>query len=128
MEPRVVIADPHRGMCSALESTVRLSGVASVAGVASDLVSAGRIMRSLRADVLLVDADLLAEHSADLGPLSADTTIIALGMERHPGAAARARRHGASAYVVKNHSHAELADPLSSAVRRSSAPRRRHHG
>jgi DNA-binding NarL/FixJ family response regulator len=121
---RVVIADRHAGVRRALASLVALSGAGSVVGSVADLSGAGRIARASRADVLVVDADLLAGHRDELGLLPAATTIIALGMERHPGAASLAVRHGASAYLVKDQAHTGLAELLRTAVRPTRTPRR----
>ena len=110
--PRVVIADGHPSVRRALESLTTFSG-AIVAGSGADLATAGSDVRRSRAALLLVDADLLADQRADLGPLPARTAIIALGMERHPEAAARARRLGAAAYFLKDQAHTVLSDLLS---------------
>ena len=109
---RVVIADDHEGVRRALDSLIRLSGAGVVVGRASDLRTAGRLARMHWADVLVVDADLLAEQRSAVGPLTAAVTIIAVGMERHPAARERALRLGASSYIVKDQAHTELADAL----------------
>ena len=119
--PRVVIADPHSGVRQALESLIVLTGAGSVVGSAPDLATAGRLARSARADVVLVDANLLADEEHALGPLSSAATIVAIGMERHPTAARSAVGRGAAAYVVKDQAHLDLPAVLR-AVRPSGAP------
>ena len=123
---RVVIADGHPGVRHALEALVTISGAGSVAGVAADLRAAGPLLRG--ADVLVVNADLLADDRGGLGPLPATTTIVAVGMERHPAATERALRHGAAAYLVMDELLTELDDVLRRAVRPTGDPSRSEPG
>ena len=125
--PRVVIADRHGGMLRALESLIVLTGAGVVVGTACELASAGQLARRHRADVVLADADLLADEQHALGPLSSAVKIVATGMERHHSAASAATRRGASAWIVKDQAHTDL-PALLRAVRPSAATRRRGHG
>ena len=106
--PRVVIVDRHAGVRHALESLIRLTGTGVVVGTARDVAGAGRLARSEGADVVVVDADLLSDQHAALGPLASAVAIIATGMERHRAATECAARRGAAGYVVKDQAHTEL--------------------
>jgi DNA-binding NarL/FixJ family response regulator len=108
-------------MRSALEAVVARSPDATLTGSVADLTAAGRVARRTAADVLLVDADVFFDEHDGLGPLSAATAIVALGMERHPRAAARARSLGARAFVVKDEAVGEL-PPWLAAFRRTGGP------
>jgi DNA-binding NarL/FixJ family response regulator len=110
--PRVVIAERHAASRHALEQLVSISHSGDVVGAAADMRTAGQLARRASPDVLIVDADMLADERRDLGPLPAAMAIVAVGLERHPGAAALAARHGAGAYVVIDDAHMTLADAL----------------
>lgn len=109
---RVVIAEPHPGMRQALEAALaRHEGILVVAAVA-DLPAAGVAVRRHGGAAVVVDDRLLRADRFALGPLSAATTLVAVGMENHPRAVERAHSVGALAYVVKDDAHLLLADAL----------------
>jgi DNA-binding NarL/FixJ family response regulator len=122
--PRVVIADAHPATRRALVKVIVLLAIGEVVGTAPDMRTAGGLTRKQDADVLLVDADLLAEERHGLGPVPAALKVVALGLERHPGAAGRAMRNGAHAYVVKDEACDGLGEALAAMVRPSGAMRR----
>jgi DNA-binding NarL/FixJ family response regulator len=122
--PRVVIADTHPATRRALVKVIVLLAIGQVVGTAADMRTAGGLARRQDADVLLVDADLLAEERHGLGPVPVALKVVALGLERHPGAAARAVRNGAHAYVVKDDACDRLGEALAAIVRPSGARRR----
>ena len=109
---RVVIAEAHPGMRRALGAVLSVGTPTMVLAEVANLSAAGAAIRAYGADTLVVDADLLADHRFELGPLPAGVSIVALGMEHHPGAGPRALRHGADAYVVKDRAHLDLADAV----------------
>src|SRR5688500_4250149 len=112
---RVVVADGHTGMRRALEAVLAVVPTLTVVAVVADMAAAGAALRHHRADALAVDSGLLVERRHDLGPLPAHLVVVALGMEHHAAATARAVAHGAHAYVVKDRAHAELAKALDAA-------------
>jgi hypothetical protein len=71
---------------------------AEVVAEATLAADAGRLARDRRADVLVLSAQLLTRGGT--GVLPASCTLVHLGLEDHPMAAAEARARGATHYVV----------------------------
>lgn len=112
MDPAtIVIADTHAGFLRALRTAMSADPRIKVVGEATDLRAARAAVVRHHADGLVVDTGVLEAEGDVLGPLPADTTVIVVGMDDTPGLAERARRHGASGYVVKDQARL-LADAL----------------
>jgi DNA-binding NarL/FixJ family response regulator len=107
---RAIVAHPTAAGRLALRMVFENESGWDVAADTDDAPDAGRLAHELRA-VLLVVHEALLRH-AHLGPLHPETSLVVLGMELHPGAAAAARHHGAAAYVPWDRADEELGATL----------------
>jgi DNA-binding NarL/FixJ family response regulator len=94
---RAVIAHPTAAGRLALRMVMEIEDGLEIAAVAGDAKLAGRLAHELHAACIVIHDSLLAR--AQLGPLAPGTSLVVLGMEQHPEAAAAAKRNGATAYV-----------------------------
>jgi DNA-binding NarL/FixJ family response regulator len=108
---RVAIADPASSARRALAALVGGIPGAQVVAEVGGRAQLGDVLRAARPDVLLIDDRLLsgAGHVLqNLGPQPEAIGVVVLGLDDHPGFAARARRLGAQAWVAKDLAAEEL--------------------
>ncbi len=101
---RVLLADREGSARRALAGLLReLDGVvlAGEVGAREDLADA---LRRTHADALVIDDRLLG----GLGPHNAGLRVLVLGVDDDPAFAARARRLGADAWIVKDRADEQL--------------------
>ena len=115
---RVVVASPHPGIRAALTAVLARAPDVELVAAVDTLAAAGTAVRRNGAVTVVVDAVLLRDGAARLGPLPPGTRYIIAGMDDDPHWAAQAVRAGASAYVVTDRAQ----DPLVDAITRGAEP------
>jgi two-component system response regulator NreC len=120
---KIVLADDHAVVRSALRLLLDAEEDLEVVAEAGDIVGAVRYVRGHKPDVLILDLNLPGGPSIaavpELRQASAQTAIVVLTMENDPSYARRAIRMGVLGYVLKDAVHKELVN----AVRLASAGR-----
>jgi two-component system response regulator NreC len=120
---KIVLADDHAGVRSALRLLLDAEDDLEVVAEAGDIVGAVRYLRGHKPDVLILDLNMPGGPSIaavpELRQASAETAIVVLTMERDPSYARRAIRMGVLGYVLKEAVDKELVN----AVRLASAGR-----
>jgi DNA-binding NarL/FixJ family response regulator len=108
---QVVLADlegtARRVIADLLREAAGVTLVREV-GTRSDLA---RVLRSLRADLIVIDDRLIPDGGhvlAGLGPMPRTPRVIVVGVDDDPAFAARARRLGAAAWVAKDRADEDL--------------------
>ena len=113
----VLIAAGHDRARAALEGLVESEPTLEHVASALDLASSIRALRALHPELAVIDQALLGHGGLDRLPLLAAvapmTAFLMLGVETHPGFAARARRAGAAGYILLE----EAAERLAPAAR-----------
>jgi DNA-binding NarL/FixJ family response regulator len=107
---RVLLADPagagRRAVAALLRSLPDVALVAE-AGTADELA---RALRRDAVDVVVVDDRLLTEQA--LAPRDARVTLIVIGLDDDPSFATRAKRLGATAWILKERAGELLPEAL----------------
>ena len=108
---RVVLADLEGMARDALTGLLlELVGVTLVAAVGTRGALADAL-RHERVDVLVIDDRLVDDGRhvlAGLGPINSRPRIVVVGVDDHPGYAARAQRLGAAGWVAKDRAVEDL--------------------
>jgi DNA-binding NarL/FixJ family response regulator len=103
MKLKVLVAAGRSATRSSLWTLLETEPGLEPVGVAPELATAIRMLRTLRPDLLLVDRTLLGEAGLRRLPMlkaaSESTTIVLVGMGDHPGIEGAAREAGAAAYI-----------------------------
>ncbi len=117
----VVIADDHAVVRQGLRLLLETEPDLAVVGEAGDLEETERLLGELAADILLLDLHMGRELSLGwLGRLreaSPRTAVVILTMQDDPAFARQALAGGASGYVLKETSRAELARAIRTVAR-----------
>lgn len=113
---RVVLADDHGVVRSALRALLDAQEEIEVVGEASDLGSARAAVAEARPDVLILDVNLPdglgVDIVAEIREEDPETEVILLTMERDMALARRALEAGARGYLFKDAAHLELIDAV----------------
>ncbi|MFA8356980.1 LuxR C-terminal-related transcriptional regulator [Burkholderia ubonensis] len=121
---KILIVDRHAMTRDCLHSVIETTGEFEVVGEASDGPSAIDTLKRLSVDTAIVDLATLGRHAPEIiGQLDACTPalrILALSLHAAPHRAAQAFDAGATGYVAKDCSSADLMQ----AIRRVSAGHR----
>ena len=111
-EVKIVLADDHQIVRSALRVLLEDQPDFHVVAEAGDVETALRFIRPHRPDVLILDLHMPGPPTlpaiARIHELSPDTRVLMLTMEHEPGFARQAMQAGASGYVVKDAADSEL--------------------
>lgn len=117
----VVLADDHAVVRAALRALLAAQPDLEVAGEASDIAGARRVVADLGPDVLVLDVNmpdgLGVDAVAELRASHPDTQVVLLTMERDIGLARRALEGGALGYLFKDAAHLELVEAVRAAAR-----------
>ena len=118
----VLIAAGHDRARAALAGLVESEPTLEHVASALDLASSIRALRALHPELAVIDQALLGHGGLDRLPLLAAvapmTAFLMLGVETHPGFAARARRAGAAGYILLEEAAERLAPAAREAVLR----------
>ena len=113
---RVVLADDHAVVRSALRALLEVEDGIEIAGEAEDTSAALAAVEALRPDVLLLDLNMpggsaieALEQLADTHPR---TRVVVLTMESSPLIASQAVAAGCSGYVLKQAAERELVEAV----------------
>jgi len=108
----LVIADDHAVVREGLRMLLEAEDDLTVVGEASELGEASALLRKHRPDVLLLDLHMGRQLSlamlSELRTASRTTAVVILTMDDDPAFAQQAWAAGASGYVLKEASRAEL--------------------
>lgn len=115
---RAVIAHPTVAGRLALRMLLETEDGVDIVADADEAPLAGRLAHERHAACVVIHESLLA--CARLGPLAPHTSLVVLGMEQHPEAAAAAKRNGASAYVQWDRASDDLPGTLCTLARQTS--------
>jgi len=117
---KIVLADDHRLVRSALRTVLEAEGENEVVAEAGDVGETLRKVRAHRPDVLVLDLNMPGGSGLDAIPqivqVSPSTSVVVLTMEEGAEFAYAALRSGARAFVLKEAADAELLDAVQAAV------------
>lgn len=117
---RILLADDHALVRSGLRMLLAQIPGVEVAGEAGDGLQAVELAASLRPDVAFLDVDMPGcdgiEATALIAQRAPATRVVILTMHVEPDFVARALRAGASGYLLKTSSTAELEFALRAAL------------
>jgi two-component system, NarL family, response regulator NreC len=117
---RIVLADDHVVVRSALRMLLEAEPGFEVAAEAGDADSAVRYVRGHKPDVLILDLNMPGRPSLEAVPdvfaASPQTEIVVLTMQDEPAFARRALQAGVRGYVLKEAADAELVQAVRSAA------------
>lgn len=120
----ILLADDHHVVRQGLRALLEGEPGFSIVGEASDGLEAADLVERLKPDILIVDLMMPGlnglEVTRQVGRRSPDTRVILLSMHANEAYVLEALRNGATAYVLKDCTAAELV----SAVREVEAGRR----
>lgn len=123
---RVVVADDHRLVRSALRLLLAGDPEVEVVGEAADVATTAHLVETLQPDVLLLDVTMPGGAGLDairaLHELAPQMLVIVLTMHADPRFATRALRSGASGYVLKERADSDLVPAIRAARAASSGP------
>jgi two-component system response regulator NreC len=109
---KIVLADDHAVVRSALRLLLEAEDDFEVVAEAGDIESASRYVRGHRPDVLILDLNMPGGPSIgavpELREASPDTGIVVLTMEGNPAYARQAIQSGVLGYVLKEAAEEEL--------------------
>lgn len=120
--PRIVIADDHTIVRSALRALLEEGGRFEVVAEASEADEAVRKVLAYKPAAIVLDLNMPGGSSLPAIPrmlaASPQTAIVVLTMEGEPRFAREALRAGALGFVLKDSADAELVDAVQAALRR----------
>ncbi len=109
---RIVLADDHAVVCSALRLLLEAEADFEVVAEAGDAENAARKVRGHHPDVLVLDLNMPGGSGLAMLPKireeSPETQVVVLTMQSEPAFAREAMRAGALGYVLKEAADAEL--------------------
>lgn len=109
---RIVLADDHAVVRSALRMLLDAEPEMEVVAEAGDVEAAIRYVRGHRPDVLILDLNMPGRASLDALPdiaeASPETNIVVLTMQSEPAFAREAMQAGVRGYILKEAADAEL--------------------
>jgi two-component system response regulator NreC len=118
---RTVLVDDHAVVRSGLRLVLEQAGGIEIVAEAGDVSEAGRKVRAIRPDVLVLDLNLGEQSSLPMIPqLRSDvpeTAIVVLTMQAEPEFARQALQTGASGFVLKDSVDEELVQAVRAAAR-----------
>ncbi len=118
---RTVLVDDHAVVRSGLRLVLEQAGGIEIIAEAGDVSEAGRKVRAIRPDVLVLDLNLGEQSSLPMIPqLRSDvpeTAIVVLTMQAEPEFARQALQTGASGFVLKDSVDEELVQAVRAAAR-----------
>lgn len=116
----ILLADDHRVVREALRALLDAEGEFQVVGEAADGLTAADLTESQKPDVLVLDLQLPELNGLDVlrrvTRRSPRTRVVVLSMHATEEHVIAALKHGASAYVTKDASAAELATAIRTVV------------
>lgn len=119
-EIKIVLADDHAVVRSALRMLLEAEPGFEVAAEAGDADSAIRYALGHKPDVLILDLNMPGRPSLEAVPdilaASPETEIVVLTMQNEPAFARRALQAGVRGYVLKEAADAELVQAVRSAA------------
>ncbi|HEV3163169.1 MAG TPA: response regulator transcription factor [Isosphaeraceae bacterium] len=108
----ILLADDHHVVRQGLRALLEAEPGFSIAGEAADGLQAADLVERLKPDVLVVDLMMPGlnglEVTRQVSKRSPQTRVILLSMHANEGYVLEALRHGATAYVLKDCTAAEL--------------------
>jgi len=117
--PRVMLADDHQLLLEAFRKL--LEPHFDVVGTATDGIGLSEAAQALRPDVAVIDMAMPLLNGLDAGrklrQVLPQTKLIFLTMHKDPMLAVQAMREGASAYLLKTCSAAELLQAIHAAIK-----------
>ena len=109
---RIVLADDHAVVRSALRMLLDAEPDLEVVAEAGDVDGAIRYVRGHRPDVLILDLNMPGRPSLealpDIAEASPDTSVVVLTMQNEPAFAREAMQAGVRGYILKEAADAEL--------------------
>jgi two-component system, NarL family, response regulator NreC len=118
---RIVLADDHAVVRSALRMLLESESDFEVVAEAGDVPSVVRFLRGHKPDVLILDLNMPGEQSLPAIPsmqnASPDTKIVVLTMQAEPAYARQALQAGVLGYVLKEAAESELVEAVRAASR-----------
>lgn len=109
---RIVLADDHAVVRSALRMLLDAEPDMEVVAEAGDVDGAIRYVRGHRPDVLILDLNMPGRPSlealSDITEASPDTNVVVLTMQNEPAFAREAMQAGVRGYILKEAADAEL--------------------
>ena len=109
---RIVLADDHAVVRSALRMLLDAEPDLEVVAEAGDVEGAIRYVRGHRPDVLILDLNMPGRPSLealpDIAEASPDTSVVVLTMQNEPAFAREAMQAGVLGYILKEAADAEL--------------------
>ena len=109
---RIVLADDHAVVRSALRMLLDAEPELEVVAEAGDVEGAIRYVRGHRPDVLILDLNMPGRPSLealpDIADASPDTNVVVLTMQNEPAFAREAMQAGVRGYILKEAADAEL--------------------
>jgi DNA-binding NarL/FixJ family response regulator len=113
---RVLVVDDHRTFAELLSGALEAEGMVPV-GIAHSAAQAVAMVEELRPDIVVMDIQMGREDglaaTRRIRELIPDTVVAVVTAHRDPDWVVRAAQAGASAFVPKNGSLAEMMDVLS---------------
>ena len=110
--PTIVLADDHHVVRQGLKTLLEIEPDFSVIGETADGLAVSNLVDDLQPDVLVVDLIMPGLNGLDIiqqvAHRSAHTQIVVLSMHANEAYVSEALRNGASAYVLKGSSAADL--------------------
>jgi two-component system response regulator NreC len=123
---RIVVADDHRLVRSALRLLLAADPELEVVGEAADVATTEHLVKTLQPDVLLLDVTMPGGSGLDairaLHQLAPAMPVIVLTMHADARFARRALRSGASGYVLKERADSDLVPAINAAGVLGSGP------
>lgn len=108
----IVVVDDHKLIREMWTRMFAEKNDVEIVGEAGQLDEAVELIKEIRPDVVLLDINLFDKSGLDAVPqirkYSPGTRIIAVSMHNQPAYAKKMLQLGASGYVTKNSSHAEI--------------------
>jgi len=112
---RVLVVDDHRTFAELLSGALEAGGMTSV-GVASSAAQAVSMAEDLRPDIIVMDIQMGRDDglaaTRRIRELVPDTVVAVVTAHRDPDWVVRSAQAGASAFIPKNGSLAEMLDVL----------------
>jgi DNA-binding NarL/FixJ family response regulator len=113
--PRVLVVDDHRTFAELLSGALESAGMTSV-GTANSAAQAVSMAEDLRPDIVVMDIQMPREDGLSatrrIRDVAPDAVIAVVTAHRDPDWVVRAAQAGASAFIPKNGSLAEMLDVL----------------
>jgi two-component system response regulator NreC len=118
---RVVLADDHAVVRSALRMLLESESEVEVVAEAGDAEEAARKVRAYHPDVLVLDLNMPGPSGLEILPTirsdTPETQVVVLTMQNEPAFAREAMQAGALGYVLKEAADAELVKAIQMAAR-----------